>query len=108
MGEWCIYTGDPGSMRMINLGCTNEDLKHVLSFRRQVFMFLNSASQTLDASFRVRHGERTFVVFASTDSLRCFECGDIGHMKRTCPHKDKDRTGDEGTVPGGNSERKDQ
>ena len=44
-------------MRMIPLGCKNEDLKHVLSFRRQVFMFLNSASQALDASFRVRQWE---------------------------------------------------
>ena len=29
------------------------------------------------------------MVFTSTDSLRCFECGDIGHLKRACPHKEK-------------------
>uniref|UniRef100_A0A0E9W5C1 Uncharacterized protein n=1 Tax=Anguilla anguilla TaxID=7936 RepID=A0A0E9W5C1_ANGAN len=29
-------------MKMISLGCKTAELKHVLSFRRQVFMFLNS------------------------------------------------------------------
>ncbi|KAK3509821.1 hypothetical protein QTP70_012405 [Hemibagrus guttatus] len=37
---------------------------------RQVFMFLESPENTLDISFRVK----------------CFECGDIGHKRLTCPH----------------------
>ena len=40
------------SMTMIPLGCKNPALKHVFSFRRQVFMFLNeSAKGCLDVSF---------------------------------------------------------
>lgn len=78
------------AIKMIPLGCKTLDLKHVLSFRRQIFMFLNSATQNLDVSFRVKHGEGSYVVFASTESLRCFECGDIGHMRRACPHKERD------------------
>lgn len=38
-------------VRMIPLGCENIPLKHVTSFRRQVFMFLNSPERTLEVSF---------------------------------------------------------
>lgn len=84
-----------GPMRMIPLGCKTADLKHVLSFRRHISMFLTSSSHTLDVSFRVKHGESSFMVFASTESLRCFECGDIGHLRRACPHKDAGENADE-------------
>lgn len=84
------------TMKMIPLGCSNNELKHVMSFRRYTFMFLKDASRTLDVSFRVRHGERSFAVFASTGSLRCFECGDIGHQRRSCPHKNRERNGEMG------------
>ncbi len=70
---------------MILLGCKNAALRHVLSFRRQVFMFLNSPECTLEASFRVIHGENSYMVYASTDSLRCFECGYLGHKRFACP-----------------------
>lgn len=90
------------AMKMIPLGCKSDDLKHVMSFRRHIFMFLKDTSQNLDVSFRVRHGDRSYVVFASTGSLRCFECGDIGHMRRSCPHKDKERNenAEDGNIPG--------
>ena len=85
-----------GPMRMIPLGCKTAELKHVMSFRRQISMFLNSSSHTLDASFRLKHGESSFMVFASTDSLKCFECGDVGHLRRACPHKEKGENEPEG------------
>lgn len=75
-----------GKIKTIPLGCKNADLKHVLSFRRQIYMFLSSNSQSLDISFRVRHGESSYVIYASSENLRCFECGDVGHLKRSCPH----------------------
>uniref|UniRef100_A0A674CBA8 Ig-like domain-containing protein n=1 Tax=Salmo trutta TaxID=8032 RepID=A0A674CBA8_SALTR len=34
--------------------------------------------QQLNVHFKVRHGEGLYAGFASTDSLRCFECGDLG------------------------------
>lgn len=76
-----------GSIKMLPLGCKNASLKHVLSFRRQVFMFLNAQSKELDISFRIQHGDSSYMIFATTDSLRCFDCGDLGHKKFTCPHK---------------------
>ncbi|TWW53857.1 hypothetical protein D4764_0097100 [Takifugu flavidus] len=54
---------------------------------RQRFMFLTCPSQTLDVSFRVRHGEGHYMVYASSGSMRCFECGDVGHKRVACPHR---------------------
>lgn len=77
-------------VRMIPLGCKNTALKHVLSFRRQVLMFLTSPERTLEISFRVSHGESSYMLYASTDNLKCFECGNIGHKRFSCPHKKED------------------
>lgn len=76
-------------VKMVPLGCKNPALKHVLSFRRQVHMFLNSQDKILDVSFRVNDGDSSYVLYASTESLRCFECGDIGHKRFSCPHKNR-------------------
>ena len=75
-----------GSWR-VALGSKNDKLKHVQSFRRQVFMFLNCPSQTLDVSLRVKHGEGHYMVYASTGSMKCFECEDVGHKWTACPQR---------------------
>ncbi|MCJ8750174.1 hypothetical protein PDJAM_G00259510 [Pangasius djambal] len=58
-----------GPIKMVPLGCKNAALKHVLSFQRQVFMFLNAQSESLDISLRIQHGESSCMIFATTDSL---------------------------------------
>ena len=73
--------------KTVGLGCKSDKLKHVQSFRRQVHMFLTCPSQTLDVSFRVRHGEGNYMVYASSGSMKCFECGDVGHRRAACPHR---------------------
>ncbi len=73
------------AVKTIHFGCKSAELKHVLSFRR----FLSSPTKTLDVSFRVTCGESSYMVYASTDNLRCFECGDIGHKRFSCPHKQR-------------------
>lgn len=75
--------------KTVGLGCKHDKLKHVQSFRRQVFMFLNSATQTLEVSFRVKYEEGSYMVYASTGSMKCFECGDVGHKRASCPHKNQ-------------------
>lgn len=52
-------------------------------------MFLNSPERTLEVSFRIAHGENSIMIYASTDSMRCFDCGDFGHKRFTCPHKNE-------------------
>ncbi|KAK3506589.1 hypothetical protein QTP70_010222 [Hemibagrus guttatus] len=72
-------------IRTVPLGCKNGALKHVMSFRRHVFMFLNE--QELDVWYRVGYEGRTYMVYASTGNMKCFECGDVGHKRLVCPHK---------------------
>ena len=76
-------------VKMIPLGCRDPRLKHVQSLRRQVFMFLDAPSQTLEVSFRVKHGEGSYMIYASSGQLKCFDCGDIGHKRFACPHRDR-------------------
>lgn len=54
--------------KTIALGCKHPSLKHVKSFRREVFMFLDSPENTLDVSFRVRDEGKTYMVYASIGS----------------------------------------
>lgn len=81
--------------KTVALGCKHPALKHVASFRRYVYMVLESPENTLDINFRVKHEGRLYMVYATTGSIRCFECGDIGHKRLTCPHK---KTGAENAV----------
>ena len=79
--------------KTVALGCKDARLKHVQSLRRQVFMFLDDPSQTLDVSFRVKYGEGSYMVYASSGQMKCFDCGDVGHKRFACPHR--------GTQPSG-------
>lgn len=74
------------SFKNVNLGCKDPKLKHVQSLRRQVFMFLDAPNQTLDVSFRVKYETGYYMVYASSGSMKCFECGDVGHKRFACPH----------------------
>ncbi len=57
--------------RAISLGCKNPSLKHVMSFRRQVYMFLESPDRTLNVSFRIKYEGGSYMIYATTGSLRC-------------------------------------
>lgn len=54
-------------------------------------MFLTSPTRTLEVSFRVTHGENSYMVYASTESLRCYECSNLGHKSFACPNRDDQR-----------------
>ncbi|XP_045576665.1 uncharacterized protein [Salmo salar] len=77
------------SIKIVLLGCKHPALKRVMSFRRQVFMFLESPEQTLELSFKVKYDNRLYMAYASTGSQRCFECGDVGHKQHACPKREK-------------------
>ena len=68
-------------IKTVSLGCKDPKLKHVQSLRRQVFMFLDSRTQTLEVSFRVKHGVGSYMVYASSGQMKCFECGDVGQRE---------------------------
>lgn len=59
-------------IRTVSLGCKNAALKHVLSFRRQVYMFLNES--TLNISFRCVFEGKSYMIYASTGEMLCYDC----------------------------------
>ncbi|XDV12818.1 hypothetical protein PO909_001388 [Leuciscus waleckii] len=75
--------------KTVTLGCKDARLKHVISLLRQVFMFLDSPTQSLDVSFKIKHGGGYYTVYANSGSMKCFECGDVGHKRLACPHREQ-------------------
>ncbi len=41
----------------------------------------------MDISFRVQHEGKSYMIYANTGSLKCYECRVIGHKKNVCPRK---------------------
>ncbi|KAF7644676.1 hypothetical protein LDENG_00217680 [Lucifuga dentata] len=82
--------------RTVSLGCKDPKLRHVQSLRRQVFMFLDCPTQTLEVSFRVKHGDGSYMVYASSGHMKCFECGDVSYKRFACPHRQQEADAAEG------------
>lgn len=72
-------------IKMIPLGVKNPNLKNVMSFRWQTFMFLNDEFLHLDASVKLLLSGKDYKIFISTDSIKCFSCGIFGHTRQKCP-----------------------
>jgi len=73
-------------IKKIPLGNVNPLLKHVVSFRRYAFMVLKDNAE-LEVSFNFRMDDFDYLIYATTDKMRCFGCGRVGHLVRTCPDK---------------------
>lgn len=41
----------------------------------------------LDVSFNFRMDDFDYLIYATTDKMRCFGCGKAGHLVCTCPDK---------------------
>lgn len=72
-------------IKMIPIGCKSPLLKHVVSFRRYVYMILQDNLDDLDLALNFRQDEFNYVIFVTTNSMKCFGCGEIGHLIRACP-----------------------
>ena len=85
---------------MIPLGCRHEKAKHIMSFRRQLYMVLPDRGDDtgLKVSFKVRIEDRDYQMYASSATLTCFHCGNFGHLKRFCPKAHCARCGESGHV----------
>lgn len=74
-------------IKKILIGTKSELVKHVVSFRRYVYVILNNPNMDLNLSLKCKVDDFDYTVFVSTDSMRCFGCGKTGHTARTCPIK---------------------
>jgi hypothetical protein len=52
-------------------------------------MLLESLEPTLVLSTNVKYDNRLHMAYASTGSLQCFECGDVGYKRHACPHREQ-------------------
>lgn len=74
------------SIKKIPIGCVSPLLKHAVSFRRSVYMIVNNDAD-LDLTLNFRVDDFDYVVFITTDKIKCFGCGKVGHLVRACPSK---------------------
>ena len=70
-------------VRPIPLGFKESNLSHILSFRRQVQVILPTNVIPPD-HLNFNHGGGNYRVFITTDSVKCFSCGEFGHVTRAC------------------------
>lgn len=75
--------------KTVPLGCKDDCLQHVQSLRQQAFIYLSDQSGVLDVTFKVKFENGFYTIYASSGSMKCFECGDAGHKCATCPHKEQ-------------------
>ena len=73
-------------IRPIPLGLKNKELSHIMSFRRQVQVLI-SENVTPPDHINLVHAGNNYRVFLSTESVRCFKCGEFGHVSRSCKKK---------------------
>lgn len=75
-------------IKMIPIGCGSPLLKHVVSFRRFVYMILKD-DEELDLSLHLKADDFDYVIYVTTDKMKCFNCGETSHLVRACPVKNK-------------------
>ena len=71
--------------KKITLNCKSAQLKHVVSFRRQVYMILNNENAELNLAIKFRIDDFDYVIYVTSETMKCFKCGQGGHLARVCP-----------------------
>ncbi|KAF7659083.1 hypothetical protein LDENG_00003500 [Lucifuga dentata] len=74
-------------MKKVLSGCKSPLLKHVVSHHRQVYMILNNRQADLNLKFHVRVDDFDYILYGTSETMRCFGCGQEGHVIRVCPEK---------------------
>ncbi|KAL1256649.1 hypothetical protein QQF64_012194 [Cirrhinus molitorella] len=51
-------------------------------------MVLNDSREELDLTFNLKHDKFNYVIFATTNNMKCLSCGEFGHLVRACPRRE--------------------
>ncbi len=74
-------------IKMIPFSCKSPQLKHVVSFRRHVYMILKKNDEELNLVFKFKVEDFDYTVHVTTELMKCFGCGAVGHAIRSCPNE---------------------
>ncbi|KAK3541224.1 hypothetical protein QTP86_016804 [Hemibagrus guttatus] len=74
-------------IRKIPLGCRSPQLKHVVSFKRQTHMILNNKNEELNLAMKFKVDKFDYVIYDTSENMKCFSCGLEGHVIHACPEK---------------------
>ena len=85
-------------VRSIPLGFKEKHLSHIMSFRRQVHVLLKP-NVTPPEHINLSYLGTNYRVFLSTESVRCFSCGEYGHISRACKKQGTDDIDKNETIP---------
>ncbi len=70
-------------IRKVPSGCKSPQLKHVVSHRRQLHLILNNRNEELSLVFKLKVDDFDYVIFATSDSMKCFSCDKEGQKNST-------------------------
>ena len=94
--NWCP------PIKKLPVGCKSPQLKHLLSFRRQVYMVLSGHRSELDVKISFNVGSFSYLVYVTSNvSIKCFRCGKVGHQRQECTN---DRSGNAGQAEQGTAQ----
>lgn len=74
-------------IKKVHSGCKAPELRHVVSHRRQLSMILHK-NVDLNLAFKLKVDDFDYVIFATSEQMKCFICKSEGHLARACPDKD--------------------
>uniref|UniRef100_A0A6P7FH09 Uncharacterized protein LOC114330220 n=1 Tax=Diabrotica virgifera virgifera TaxID=50390 RepID=A0A6P7FH09_DIAVI len=70
----------------LRAGIPGDKYSHILSFRRQVYVFSNTDNFELQTSIVIPFEDTDNRIFLSTDKMECFICKQPGHIASKCPN----------------------
>ncbi|KAK3561867.1 hypothetical protein QTP86_017478, partial [Hemibagrus guttatus] len=94
-------------IKKIPFGCKSPLVKHLVSFRRMVFMVFKEGVGELNVVFKFSVEGFDYNIFVSSDTdIKCFKCGQTEHLARACPERQSDpgvseRPGQDAAEPAG-------